>query len=69
MQCTVHNRATIRVADTTDISGRVTAIEVSLERFHNRIGKVCSLLAARSKVYLAAATMMLMTLAVQAGEQ
>jgi hypothetical protein len=40
MQHVVHNRATIRVADRTDISVRVTADEVNLDRFHNRIRKV-----------------------------
>jgi hypothetical protein len=40
------NRATMRVADTTDVSGRVTADEVNLDRFHNRISKVCALVAA-----------------------
>jgi hypothetical protein len=70
MQHAVHNRATIRVADRTDVSGRVTANEVNLDRFHNRIGKVCALVAARSKVYLSAATMILIvTLAVPAVAQ
>jgi hypothetical protein len=70
MQHAVHNRATIRVADRTDVSGRVTADEVNLDRFHNRLGKVCGLVAARSKVYLSAATMILMvTLAVPATAQ
>jgi hypothetical protein len=46
MQHAVHNRATIRVADRTDVRGRVTADEVNLHRFHNRIRKVCALLAA-----------------------
>jgi hypothetical protein len=32
MQHAVHNRATIRVADRTDVSGRATADEVNLER-------------------------------------
>ena len=40
------NRATMRVADTTELSGRVTADEVNLDRFHNRIRKVCALVAA-----------------------
>jgi hypothetical protein len=40
MQHAVHNRATIRLADRTDVSGRVTADEVNLDRFHNRIRKV-----------------------------
>jgi hypothetical protein len=64
MQHAVHNCATIRVADRTDVSGRVTADEVNLDRFHNRIGKVCVLVAARSKAYLsAAAALLIVTLA------
>jgi hypothetical protein len=59
MQLVVHNCATIRVADRTDVSGRATADEVNLDRFHNRIGKVCASVAARSKVYLSAATLIL----------
>ena len=43
MQHAMHNRATMRVADTTEVSGRVTADEVNLDRFHNRIRKVCAL--------------------------
>jgi hypothetical protein len=46
MQHAVHNPATIRVADRTDVSDRVTADEVNLDRFHNRIRKVCALVAA-----------------------
>jgi len=46
MQRAVHNRATIRVANRTDVSGRATADEVNLDRFHNRIRKVCALVAA-----------------------
>jgi len=70
MQHAVHNRATIRVADRTDVSGRVTADEVNLDRFHNRIRKVCAFVAARSKVYLSAATMILIaTLVVPASAQ
>jgi hypothetical protein len=70
MQHAVHNRATIRVADRTDVSGRATADEVNLDRFHNRIGKACALVAARSKVYLSAATMILIVaLAVPASAQ
>jgi plastocyanin len=46
MQHAPHNRATIRVADTTEISGRATANEVHLDRIHNRISKVCALVAA-----------------------
>jgi hypothetical protein len=70
MQLAVLNRATIEVADTAEVSGRVTADDVNLDRFQNRIGKVCALVAARSKVYLSAATMILiMTLAVPATAQ
>jgi hypothetical protein len=70
MQHAKHNRATTRVADTTELSGRVTAHEVSLDRFQNRIRKVCALVAARSKVYFSAAAMILiMTLAVPAVAQ
>jgi hypothetical protein len=36
----------MRVADTTEVSGRVTADEVNLDRIHNRIRKVCALVAA-----------------------
>ena len=46
MQHAVHNRATICVANRTDVSGRATADEVNLDRFHNRISKVCALVAA-----------------------
>jgi plastocyanin len=42
MQHVVRNRATMRVADRTEVSGRVTADEVNLDRFHNRIRKVCA---------------------------
>jgi hypothetical protein len=44
MQHAVHNVA--RVADRTDVSGRVTADEVNLDRFYNRIRKVYALVAA-----------------------
>ena len=43
MQRALLNRATMRVAETTEVSGRVTADEVNLDRFHNRIRKVCAL--------------------------
>jgi plastocyanin len=46
MQNAVLNRATIEVADTTEVSGRATADEVNLDRFHNRISKVCAFVAA-----------------------
>src|SRR5262249_41614523 len=46
MQRPLLNRATMRVADTTEVSGRVTADEVNLDRFHNRIRKVCAFVAA-----------------------
>jgi plastocyanin len=42
MQHVVRNRATMRVADRTEVSGRVTADEVNLDRFHNRIREVCA---------------------------
>ena len=35
MQHAVHNHATIRVADSTDVSGRTAADEVKLDRFQN----------------------------------
>jgi plastocyanin len=46
MQRSVLNRAAIEAADTTEVSGRVTADEVNLDRFHNRISKVCTSVAA-----------------------
>jgi hypothetical protein len=46
MQRTVLNRATIEVADTAQVSGRVAADEVNLDRFHNRIRKLCALVTA-----------------------
>src|SRR6516165_11188214 len=46
MQRSVLNRAAIEAADTTEVSGRVTADEVNLDRFHNRISKVCAFVAA-----------------------
>ena len=70
MQHAVHNRATIRVADRTDVSGRVTADEVNLDGFHDRIRMVCASVAAKSKVYLSAATLILiLALAVPASAQ
>ena len=45
MQRALLNRATMRVANTTGISGRVTADDVNLDRFHNLIRKVCVLVA------------------------
>ena len=46
MQRAVLNRATMRVAETTEVSGRVTANSVNLERIHKRIRKVCAFVAA-----------------------
>jgi hypothetical protein len=46
MQHAVLNRATVRVANTTDVSGRVTADNVNVERIHNRIRRVCALVTA-----------------------
>jgi hypothetical protein len=48
MQHAVHNRVTVYVANRTDVSGRATADEVNLDRFHNRIRKVSALVAATS---------------------
>jgi hypothetical protein len=46
MQRVMLDRATIRVADRTDLSGRSAADEENLDRFHNRIRKVCALVTA-----------------------
>jgi hypothetical protein len=70
MQHAKHNRATNCVANGAEVSGRVTAHEVNLDRFHSCIHKLCALVAARSKVYLSIATMILtVTLAVPAVAQ
>ena len=45
MQRALLDRATMRVAETTEVSGRVTPDDVNLDRFHNRIRKVCTLVA------------------------
>jgi hypothetical protein len=45
MQHAVLNRATVRVANTTDVSGRVTADNVNLERIHYSFSKMCTLVA------------------------
>jgi hypothetical protein len=67
MQYAVQNCATMHVADKTGLSGRVTADEVNLDRFHSCIGELCALVATRSKVYWSVATMILIvTLAVPA---
>jgi hypothetical protein len=67
MQYAVQHCATVRVADRAGLSGRVTADEVNLGRFHSCIRKVCALMTAKSKVYLSVATMILIvTLAVPA---
>ena len=39
------DRATMRVADTTYVSGRVTADEVNLDRIRSSIRKVCAFVA------------------------
>ena len=39
------DRATMRVADTTYVSGRVTADEVNLDRIRNSNCKVCAFVA------------------------
>jgi hypothetical protein len=46
MQRSVFNRAMVRVANTTEVSDRVTADGVNRDRFHNRFRKVCALVAA-----------------------
>ena len=67
MQHAVHNRATGCVADRTNVSAGITADETNLDRIHTRIRKVCLLVAAKSKVYLSGAMMILIaTLAVPA---
>jgi plastocyanin len=48
MERALLNRATTRVAEITEVSGRVTADEVNLDRFHNRIREVCALVTATS---------------------
>ena len=45
MQHPIYSRATIHVADRTDLSGRVTADEVNLDRIRNSIRKVCAFVA------------------------
>ena len=45
MQRALLNRATMRVAETTEVSGRVTADGVNLERIHYSFRKVCTLVA------------------------
>jgi hypothetical protein len=49
MQHAVLNRATVRVANTTDVSGRVTADNVNLERIHYSFRKVCTLVASSKR--------------------
>ena len=45
MQRGMLNRATMRVAETTEVSGRLTADSVNLERIHYSFTKVCTLVA------------------------
>jgi hypothetical protein len=49
MQRALLNRATMRVTETTEVSGRVTADDVNLERIHNQIRKVCTLVASSKR--------------------
>jgi hypothetical protein len=49
MQRALLNRATMRVADTTDVGGRVTADNVNLERIHYSFRKVCTLVASSKR--------------------
>jgi len=45
MQRALLNRATMRVAETTEVSGRGNADDVNLERIHYGFRKVCTLVA------------------------
>jgi len=49
MQRALLNRATMRVADTTEVSGGVTADDVNLERVHYSFRKVCTLVASSKR--------------------
>jgi hypothetical protein len=49
MQRAVLNRAIIEVAETTEVSGRVTADDVNLERIHYSFRKVCTLVASSKR--------------------
>jgi hypothetical protein len=49
MQRAVLNRATMRVAETTEVSGRGTADDVNLDRFHNQIREMCTLVASSKR--------------------
>jgi hypothetical protein len=49
MQRAMLNRATMRVADTTEVSGRVTADGVNLDRIHYSFHKVCTLVASSKR--------------------
>ena len=49
MQRAVLNRATMRVAETTEVSGTVTADGVNLERIHYSFHKVCTLVASSKR--------------------
>jgi hypothetical protein len=62
MRHAVHNCAIMCVVDRTALSGRGTADEVNFDRFHSCIRKVGALVATRSKVYLSAATTILIVM-------
>jgi hypothetical protein len=49
MQRALLNRATMRVADTMEVSGGVTADDVNLERIHYSFRKVCTLIASSKR--------------------
>ena len=49
MQRALLNRATMRVTETMEVSGRVTVDDVNLERIHNQILKVCTLVASSKR--------------------
>jgi hypothetical protein len=49
MQRALLNRATNRVTETTEVSGRGTADDVNLERIHNQIREMCTLVASSKR--------------------
>ena len=49
MQRALLNRATMRVAEITEVSGRVIADGVNLQRIHYSFRKVCTLVASSER--------------------
>ena len=49
MQRPLLNRASMRLAETTEVSGRITADDVNLERIHYSFRKVCTLVASTER--------------------